>query len=202
MAPPEGADLREPVVAVAKAGEVPEEALDRPAEIQHAGIGVRDDVRRHRQRQHQGPLKHAAAGEFAHRDQPGDQDPDQQHADTHTHQQCQGIGDVVREDGLAQVLPDLAGGNEDVAKDHQDRQGQDQGGRQRHSRPGADGRAQARRGIAIHAGGDVLGRGDHCVKIVNVLIAKTIIPREFSWQKKPAPVATGAGSKRATESSD
>ncbi len=64
-------NLGKPVVAALPAETVSQELLQRSGVLQIVGVRIRDDVRRHRQRQQQCPLESPAADEVARRHQPG-----------------------------------------------------------------------------------------------------------------------------------
>jgi hypothetical protein len=94
------ADLRKPVVTVGPAEQLAQPGLHRTGEIQHAGVGVGDDVGRHGHGQQQRPFEHAPARELAHGTQPGAGHAAEQGARAHAQQQQHRVGDVVLKDGV------------------------------------------------------------------------------------------------------
>ena len=135
--PRQGADLGEPVVAVAPAKPAAQGRLHGAGEVQQAGVGVGDDVGRHGHGQQQGPLEQAPAGEAAHADQPGGAHAADQGPHRHPQHQPEGIDHIVLEHRRRQVFPDLPGGDEQEAEHYQHRQGERQSQSRHPQGPGA-----------------------------------------------------------------
>ena len=117
----DAANLREPVIAFRQAEGVAQETLDRSGELEQAGIGVGDDVGRHRQGKHQGPLEYRPPPKPAHGDEPGGPDTDDEGAGADPDHQPQRINDIAGEYRLREVGPDIARGDEEMGEHHQDR---------------------------------------------------------------------------------
>ncbi len=123
----QGANLGEPVVRKTPAGGGAQGRLQRPREVQQPSVGIGDDVRRHGHGQEQGPFEDTASRKSAHAGQPGGAHPSDQGAQGHPGHEQQGVGHVVGQHRLSEVLPHLAGWDEQEPDDHQHRQSQHQG---------------------------------------------------------------------------
>ena len=90
-------DLGEPVVARAPAGDIAQHRLHRARKVEDVGVGIRQDVGRKGQGQHQRRLEPASAGEVVGDNEPGGPRSDQRRAETYQDDQGRGGGGVARQ---------------------------------------------------------------------------------------------------------
>ena len=132
------ADVREPVVAPAPAGELAQMRLERAGHLEEVGVGVGQHVGRHRQRQHQRPVQQALPGEAVHGHQPAGAGAERQspHPDAQAEQRA--VAQIFRQDGAGQMRPQALGRLADEAQQGQQwgRHDQAEQGRQPSAAPG------------------------------------------------------------------
>ncbi len=118
--------------------------LHRPRHVEHARVGVRDDVGGHREWRDQQPLECAPPGKAIGAHQPRRHDAHRSGDDGHTQHEQQRVGDVGGQDRRGQVIPALARGEEQRGQDGDDRQGDQAAQCQHRQRPARHGRMKTR----------------------------------------------------------
>ena len=119
--PAQRVHVGEPVVAPAPAGGGAYGGLDRAGDAQHVGVGIGQDIGRHRQRQHQRPVEEAPAREAVHGDEPGGTRPHAEREGGHAQAEQDGVAHILGQHRPGEMRPKPVRGLADEAQEGQQR---------------------------------------------------------------------------------